>query len=334
MKRWLWLLSGLLALAVACAPRPDDAGTMMALATPSPRITPTATPDTVGMIYDLNVSQATAQAAQATAAWLASQATATAARQSAIQTATAEAQQAAATRQAAAIAATSTARSWQATATADSVQATSTAAVSQTAQAFALAATESAWHATATALQAESSAYATAMAGEAESARLAVQRQQQTNTVKAAAPWVLLLGTFLVVALIAIRRANVMLVSRDERGDAKLLIMGGRFVIDPDRNPAPVLDVGGSKPSLPIKADAATTARDQAIDLAHRGLPGQPSRRAAARKQAQVLFPDTEDAPGVSISLVPPAQVGKAIQDVAAPIMLDVLDGEVKEGEL
>ncbi|MFN3762243.1 MAG: hypothetical protein ACK4WK_03455, partial [Anaerolineae bacterium] len=58
---------------------------------------------------------------------------------------------------------------------------------------------------------------------------------------------------------------------------------GGETVIDPDRSFGPVLEIrpqGVSQPQLaPPEAQAQVTARDQAVDLMSRGLPGQAARK-------------------------------------------------------
>ena len=328
MKRILVFLA--FALIAACAPAQTDVSPAP-LATPTLplAVTRTPTPDPVQFYYDINVSQATAQAAQATAEWYSSRATATSAAISAASTATVQARQASQTQAAFAAQTTATARAWNATATADSIQSTATAAATGTARAMALAATVQSMQITATAQAAQVSAYATAMAGQAESVRLAVERERRTNQLKAFAPWALLLLTALVVGVVMLRRSRIMLIDRDARGDARLLLIGGRYVYDPDRNPAPVVDLGGTHPSLPIPADPATVARDQAIDMAHRGLPDGKTQRPSAAKSIPAPANTPPAGQTVNISLVAPETVSKAIDDVMPPLLLDVVEREI-----
>ncbi len=307
----------------------------------------TPTPDPLRLYIQVNSSQATAQAAQATAQWYGAQATATehmrieqitstAQARHEQMTATVQAFIMQATATAKAVDLTATARAWDATATADSIQATSTAGKTATASAIELAATQRAAGITATADAAAVSAYATAMAGKAESVRLAVEREQMTNRIQAFAPWGFLALALLAVLLVMQRRSRILEIERDPRGDAKLLVLDGKVVYDPDRNPAPVLDLSGGKPTTPIPADPATVARDQAIDLAHRGLPGGerkriPSGRAAARLLAPQAKPKTQ-APPVHINVLAPVRVKPIARDVLPSMLLDVVEGEVVEG--
>jgi len=103
-----------------------------------------------------------------------------------------------------------------------------------------------------------------------------------------------------------------------------LLVIEGK-VYDADRNPYPLADFSGKKPAIPAltspEMQAATTLRDQLIDLATRGGQGQstPQRRALAQKMAAQNF------------LPPPAQIRIIQPDQARPLLGDVIPGIVRD---
>ena len=123
---------------------------------------------------------------------------------------------------------------------------------------------------------------------------MAAERQRTINKVQAAAPWVILAIAVPLVAYLAwiwgnteaLRRRAI---PRDPRGDAPILILddhGRRNVIDPDLFFGAVVSIGkGGQPEAPTLAapelQSQVKARDQAVDLVSRGLPGQPPRRRA-----------------------------------------------------
>ena len=193
----------------------------------------------------------------------------------------------------AAAAATQTQQVWNATATADSSQATATAAANATAVSWSSTATQSAWNNQATAEVASVQALQTAQAAQADMARMAAERQRTINKIQAAAPWVILAIAVPLVAYLAwiwgnteaLRRRAI---PRDPRGDAPILILddhGRRNVIDPDLFFGAAVSIGKSgQPEAPLLAapelQSQVKARDQAVDLVSRGLPGQPPRQA------------------------------------------------------
>ncbi|MEA3397439.1 MAG: hypothetical protein U9R05_08260, partial [Chloroflexota bacterium] len=340
---WIWWVVALLCvLLMACAessPSSYSAG----IAAQPPAITSTALRPTVEAAQVDQYLQAIQ--AQATLDAVHAQQTATAIAQSA--TATAQAWEYAATQQA--MRATATAQAWQATATAQAqaIRATATAQA-QMAQAAAIAkaeratATARAWEATATveiivfneqatATKAADNAIATVQAAEAEKAELEAKRARLTYPVRAYGPWVilcaavalLLWGLYRLIQAEVIRRR---VIQRDARGDAPLVVVerpGGEIVVfDPDRGfwPVTVIDAQGqvTQPALaPPELQERVTARDQAVDLATRGLPGRTPRRnstAAARQLA---------APPLYRILKPGAPLPGTIIDAQALPMLD-----------
>lgn len=209
---------------------------------------------------------------------------------------TVEAQQAAAT-------ATALAQAGAATATAQAQAATATAeARKQEAEARM---TAEAWAATMTAVADEQAAVAAIRAEQVERERLATQRERIIYPVKAFGPWVLAIAALVVLLwglfrFIGAAEMQLRAVRRDSRGDAPLLIMQqGRhlMVYDADRSPGAAITMLNGAIEQPALADAEAqgmvTARDQAIDMAHRGLPAQtrpPGLAKAATLAAAPLY--------------------------------------------
>lgn len=116
--------------------------------------------------------------------------------------------------------------------------------------------------------------------------RLANERQQAVNEMVAWAPYgmgLIATGlfTWLFILLVKTGIPIASVIKRDERGDIPIIrTMDGNFV-DMDRNVGPLLN-----PTNPILGDAdaveRTTARDQAVDLQHRGLPFQQKAAVAS----------------------------------------------------
>jgi hypothetical protein len=245
----------------------------------------------------------------------------------------------------AAAAATQTQQVWSATATADSSKATATAAANATAVSISGTATQAVLNNQATAEAASLQALQTAQAAQADMARLAAERQRAINKVQAAAPWIILAILVPLVAYLAWLWGNAealrrRAIPRDPRGDAPILVLDDhsrRNVIDPDLFLGAVVSIGkGGQPEAPALAApgllSQVKARDQAVDLVSRGLPGQaPQRRALpALTQAQ---PNTSLA---NIRVVEPGEVKDWIADVMPRIQRKALDDTVhrKEGEI
>ena len=290
---------------------------------PAEQATHAYTPDPAQAFVDANASQATAQAAVATAQFYTGQLTATVEAQHAVATERAWLVQS--TQHAAEI--TSTARAWEATTTADSL-----ASANQS------TATQHALNITATTDAASASTYATAMAGEAISVELAIQRQRMMNKMWAVTPWAVLLATLAFLIFLILRWSQVRPIQRDPRGDAPLLIIGGR-VYDADRNPYPLLDVSNKTPQIPAlvppELQESTTARDQMIDLATRGAldaPNSERRREVAKQMTDQSLPALS-----KVNILPPEQAGPWIKDVLPGIVKDAIEADVlnsDEGEI
>jgi chemotaxis protein histidine kinase CheA len=234
----------------------------------------------------------------------------------------------------AAAAATQTQQVWNATATADSSQATATAAANATAVSWSSTATQAAWNNQATAEVASVQALQTAQAAQADMACMAAERQRTINKVQAAAPWVILAIAVPLVAYLAwiwgnteaLRRRAI---PRDPRGDAPILILddhGHRNVIDPDLFFGAVVSIGKSgKPEAPMlstsELQSQVKARDQAVDLVSRGLPGQSPRRRALPALTQ---PQSNPVLG-NVRVVEPEEVKDWLSDVLPRIQRQAL---------
>jgi hypothetical protein len=231
--------------------------------------------------------------------------------------------------------ATQTQQAWSATATSDSAVATSTAAANATAVSWAGTATQAAWDRQGTAEAASLQALQTAQAAQADMARMAAERQRTINKVQAAAPWVILSFAVPLVAYMAwlwgrteaLRRRAI---PRDARGDAPILLLdsrGRRSVVDPDLMFGAVVTIDkagqASAPTLnDTERQAQVKARDQAVDLVNRGLPGQPPRRRAL----PAILPSTDQNTIPTVRVVEPDQVSDWLDDVMPEVQRQALE--------
>jgi hypothetical protein len=153
------------------------------------------------------------------------------------------------------------------------------------------------------------------------------ERKADTRAQLAALAASLLVTLFVVGILLVFRWTQVRPVPRDAHGDAPLLVIDGK-VYDPDRNPQPVADFSGKKPQIPALTDpglqAATTARDQLIDLATRA--SQPHRRAIAQKMAE----QPQLPPAMQVRILPPDQAQPLLGDVIPGIVQDAIEQDLK----
>jgi hypothetical protein len=291
----------------------------------------TGTPDPLEIFVGANSSQRTAQAAQATADYFGQQITATVMARDAL--ATERAFNFQSTQIAANI--TSTAQSAYATMTADSINATSTAAYTQTAVALQVAGTQMALTTTAEANEANAKAYAVAMDGEAQRVKDAIERDRMTNTLKAFMPLVMLAAAFGVFLVLAYHRGRIIIVQRDERGDAKLIgdVVDGT-ISDPDRQANGMSGLRRRDlellPPPSAERQAAVTERDQMVDLATRPGGDDGERRRLAARQMTEARPKAA-LPESVITIVAPEQVSAVVQDVMPPLLMDATEGEIKK---
>src|SRR5574341_366002 len=319
MTTYRFLFLCLLLLAVWMLTACDDA----AYGSPDPNVSGVQARATLEFVQAVQTSTAQAQYA---AEW---QATAqAAATQDAIQAAYVAAQATDESIRAAAEA-TQTQQVWSATATADSSQATATAAANATAVSIYGTATQAVLNNQATVEASSLQALQTAQAAQADMARLAAERQRTINKIQAAAPWIILAIAVPLVTYLAwiwgnteaLRRRAI---PRDPRGDAPILILDGhgrRNVIDPDLIFGAVVSIGkGGQPKAPALAppdlQSQVKARDQAVDLVSRGLPGQ-----APRRRALPALTQSQPNPSLTnIRVVEPDEVKDWIADVSPRI--------------
>jgi hypothetical protein len=187
--------------------------------------------------------------------------------------------------------ATARARLWE--------QATATAEAHQAALSHQM--TVETWGLTVTAVADEQAALNALRGEQLEREELATKRQRSVYPVRAYGPWVVLvvaLGLLIYGGLRLIRAGEMRAsaIQRDERGDAPLLAIRQRgqvIIYDGDRAFGPVLHIDGhGQPAQPALVDEQqqerVTTRDQAIDLAHRGLPDQRRQRVSRRRAIQM----------------------------------------------
>lgn len=218
---------------------------------------------------------------------------------------------------------------------------TATAAIHQTAIAASDTATQQVVQAThtqrvldntATVDAAAVSAQITALHGQSVRVELAVERERLMNNAWAITPWVLLILIVSALVVVLLRRSRVRPIFRDLRGDAPLLIVDGK-IYDADRNPQPLVDLSGEKPAIPALTDlslqAATTARDQMIDLASRSaVSSQPNHR---QEIAQKMIGQTIPAAVPEISVLSPDASRPLLHDVLPTIVRDTVDVDILE---
>ena len=237
--------------------------------------------------------------------------------------------------------ATQTQQAWSATATMNNDLTTATAAANAIAESWSATVTQAAWFSQATAETAGLQALQTAQAAQADMARLAAERQRTINQVQAAAPWVILALVVPFVIYLAWQFGNVealrrRAIPRDPRGDAPILILdnhGRRNVIDPDLFFGAAVSIGrNGRPEAPTLAapdlQAPVKARDQAVDLVSRGLPGQTTRR-----QALPGLPQGQNKIELAnVRVVEPGEVKDWLSDVLPRIQRQALqEGEITD---
>ena len=289
-------------------------------------ISPIATPNLVESFVNAGSSQATAVAAVSTAQFFAGQLTATI--QSQQITSTERAWSQTATLQSVELSGTQ--ESWRATSMADIAIATATAASHARLDAWLATATQHAWNITATTDAASAQTYATKQAGESQDIQLGLERQKEINQTVAFLP--IAGGTIfsLLLVVVGFNWSRIRVIQRDAHGDAPLLInvMDG-LAYDADRHPSSTAGLLGGDakrlPQLTAEAQAATTARDQAIDLTTRSLLDRP-RSSAPRAQLRDAAFFSGELPRIQI--VEPEQVQPLLGDVLPQIIQDAVEDD------
>jgi hypothetical protein len=306
MNRIPLILFWLAFLLTACADSADL--TEQRTATPSASPSPSATPDPVELIQKNIEMQGTLNALQASSYQMAANLTGTY------------------------MAPTWDVITQQAAGSATQISSTATAAFIATSASTAQTATAALWTPTpdfpGTLTAAKVAAESTELHVQSVRDELALERDRLMNQASAIIPWAATVVVLVFSLALAWRWSQVRVIQRDLRGDAPLIITGAT-VYDADRNPGPVLDVSSGRPQAPILAppemQAATTSRDQLVDLATRGAAGmtpKPQRQAIAKKMIeQTSLP----APTQSIQVLPPDQARPLLGDVIPGIARDAM---------
>lgn len=313
LKLRLGLLGCLLWLSLAACGGMGT-GSLLPNATPFPAASPTVTPDAFALALAQAQTQATKQSLDATSLAMSVSMTQT------VIAPTLHAEQ------------TATERAWVQTGW------TATAAIEQTATSLSGTATAQSWtptpNFTATIEAAAAGAQATALHGQAVSVELAMERDRMMNSLWAVTPWAALVAVLVIALVIAFQWSRVRYIppSSPSSGDKGIFVIDARRVYDPDRNPLPLLDVS-DKPTTPMMAppdlQAATTARDQIIDLTARAGSGE-GKEAARRTAAQVTNAPLLAAAPAEVRILPPAQAKGLISDILPVVAGDAVETDLR----
>jgi len=295
---------------------------------PTPTAVSFSTPDPLQPYVDANSSQRTAVAANATADYFSNQLTATVEARN--QTATQQVMDLQSTQQAIQI--QSTERAWNATATADSIQSTTIALGTASAVAQNAIWTQRAMDITATADSASVQAFATKQFSIARTEELSLERKELMNNVAAVAPWTMLVVTFISLAVFFKRWSRVRVIQRDPRGDAPLLLdVVDGVAYDADRHPT---STGGLQredlkrlPQFSTKDHTQTTARDQLVDIATRGLADTSQRKGNSRQLKDESLSGDDNMP--KIETIDATSARPLFKDVLPHIVQDSIDAEI-----
>jgi hypothetical protein len=292
-----------------------------ACAAPAQAVYPNRTPDPIQVYADANSSQGTAVAAIATADYFSNQLTATV-----------EARNQSATQQAIQIQFQSTERAWNATSTADSIRSTTVASGTASAVAQQVIWTQRAIDITATADSASVQAFATAQYGIAHTEELSLKRKELMNNVAAIVPWAMLVITFVLLSFFFKNWTRVRVIQRDPRGDAPLLLdVVDSVAFDADRSPTSTAGLQREDlkhlPQFSASDHTQTTARDQMVDLATRGLPVTNQRKGISKQLKDESTSGDANMP--KIETIDPNSARPLFKDVIGHIVQDSIDAEV-----
>lgn len=222
------------------------------------------------------------------------------------------------------------------TATADMANSTATANAQSTRDVKAaderrmeLTATQSMLNITATSQVVSMNAVSTLRAAQSESAALAVDRDRMMNNIRAAAPWAGLAALSILFGWAMVRFVQAEARKRsaippDPHGDKQIVpvLAGGKQIfldLDKSHGPAVVVDKKGnvSVPSVtPMGEQGPVTARDQAIDLVNRGLPGASKRPLPKALAAPPINRD------VDIEIVDPQSIKDILDEVESKLLM------------
>jgi hypothetical protein len=190
---------------------------------------------------------------------------------------------------------------------------------------------------TATANSASVQAYATQQHSIARNEELMLRRKELMNNVAAVVPWSVGVGAFVVLVIVSFRWSRVRVIQRDPRGDAPLLLdVVDGVAYDADRHPT---STGGLQrqdikllPKFSASDHTQTTARDQMVDLATRGLPGTNKKQANNKQlKEENLLGDKLVGDGAmpKIETIDPNSARPLFKDVIPHIVQDSIDAEI-----
>ena len=185
---------------------------------------------------------------------------------------------------------------------------------------------------TATADAASVQAFATKQYNIARTEELSLQRKELMNNVAAITPWVMLVITFVFLAIFFKRWTRVRIIQRDPRGDTPLLLdVVDGVAYDADRHPTSTAGLQREDIKLLPKFTASdhtqTTARDQMVDIATRGLPGTPQRKAISKQLKDESISGDRSIP--KIETIDPISARPLFRDVIPHIVQDSIDAEI-----
>jgi hypothetical protein len=192
--------------------------------------------------------------------------------------------------------------------------------------------TQRAMDITATADSASVQAFATKQYSIARTEELSLERKELMNNVAAVAPWTMLVVTFISLAVFFKRWTRVRVIQRDPRGDAPLLLdVVDGVAYDADRHPT---STGGLQredlkrlPQFSAKDHTQTTAQDQMVDIATRGLPNTPQRKGNSRQIKDESLSGDDNMP--KIETIDPTSARPLFKDVLPHIVQDSIDAEI-----
>jgi hypothetical protein len=190
---------------------------------------------------------------------------------------------------------------------------------------------------TATADTASVQAFATEQYGIARTEELSLKRKELVNNVAAVVPWMSLICIFAVLVVVLIRWSRVRIIQRDPRGDAPLLLnVVDGVAYDFDRHPT---STGGLQredikllPKFSASDHTQTTARDQMLDLATRGLPSTNQKKGINKQLKEENLSGDKllgDGAMPKIETIDANSARPLFKDVIPHIVQDSIDAEI-----
>jgi len=192
--------------------------------------------------------------------------------------------------------------------------------------------TQRAMDITATADIASVQAFATQQYSKARTEELSLKRKELMNNVAAIVPWAMLVITFISLAIFFKRWTRVRVIQRDPRGDAPLLLdVVDSVAYDADRNPTSTAGLQREDlkqlPQFSASDHTQTTARDQMVDIATRGLPGTNQRKGISNQLREEKL--LGDGAMPKIEAIDSISARPLFKDVLPYIVQDSIDAEI-----